>query len=112
VKPGETIGAIARKYQVKAQDLLVANNIADPRKIRAGQELVIPGATAASAASPTVSAGPASPATGPAATTPAAPVAPTATPPPPANQDLDAGLKSQGSVPVIKVDDNGEPKAP
>jgi hypothetical protein len=34
------------------------------------------------------------------------------TPPPAANQDLDAGLKSQGSVPVIKVDDNGEPKAP
>jgi LysM repeat protein len=112
VKPGETIGAIARKYQVKAQDLLVANNIADPRKIRAGQELVIPGATAASVASPTVSAGPASPAIGPAATTPVAPAAPTATPPSPANQDLDTGLKSQGSVPVIKVDDNGEPKAP
>jgi LysM repeat protein len=113
VKPGETIGVIARKYQVKAQDLLVANNIADPRKIRAGQELVIPGATAASVASPSVSAGPASPpATGPAATTSPAPVPAPAETPPPVNQDLDAGIKSQGNVPVIKVDDNGEPKAP
>ena len=113
VKPGETIGVIARKYQVKAQDLLVANNIADPRKIRAGQELVIPGVTAASMASPSVSAGPASPpATGPAATTSPAPVPAPAETPPPVNQDLDAGIKSQGNVPVIKVDDNGEPKAP
>lgn len=110
VKLGETIGAIARKYQVKAQDLLVANNIADPRKIRAGQELVIPGATAASVAGPTVSAGSASPTpTGPAVSAPE----PAPTPPPPStNQDLDAGLKPQGSVPVIKVDDTGEPKAP
>jgi LysM repeat protein len=116
VKPGETIGAIARKYQVKAQDLLVANNIADPRKIRAGQELVIPGAAAASIASPVISTSPAAPpAAAPAATTSAAPaLAPAATPPlPAANQDLDAGLQSQGSPPpVIKVEDNGEPKAP
>jgi LysM repeat protein len=110
VKPGETIGAIARKYQVKAQDLLVANSIADPRKIRAGQELVIPGATVASVAGPAVSAGSASPtASGPAVSAPE----PAPTPPPSStNQDLDAGLKPQGSVPVIKVDDTGEPKTP
>jgi len=28
------------------------------------------------------------------------------------NQDLDAGLKPQGAVPVIKVDDAGETKTP
>ena len=43
VKPGETLGAIARKYQVKQGDLAVANNISDPKKIRPGMELVIPG---------------------------------------------------------------------
>lgn len=99
VKPGETLGAIARKYQVKLSDLAVANNIADPKKIRPGQELVIPGFTAVS---------------GPAATTPsgASAPAPTAAPPPPADQDLDAGLKPQDNVPVIKVEDGGTPKSP
>ena len=43
VKPGETLGAIARKYQVKVGDLAIANNIADPAKIHPGMELVIPG---------------------------------------------------------------------
>ena len=43
VKPGETLGAIARKYQVKQGDLAVANNISDPKKIRPGMELIIPG---------------------------------------------------------------------
>ena len=43
VKPGETLGAIARKYQVKQGDLAVANNISDPKKLRPGTELIIPG---------------------------------------------------------------------
>ena len=112
VKPGETLGAIARKYQVKVSDLAVANNIADPKKIRPGQELVIPGFTAVGGAAP------AAPATAPAAspsamTTPSisVPAAPT-TPPPPPDQDLDAGLKPQSNVPVIKVDDTGAAKTP
>jgi LysM repeat protein len=111
VKPGETLGAIARKYQVKLSDLAVTNNIADPKKIRPGQELVIPGFTAVS--------GPAaSPVSTPATTTPAAvppatsTPAPTVPPPPPADQDLDAGLKPQDNVPVIKVEDGGAPKSP
>ena len=98
VKSGETIGAIARKYQVKTKDLLVANNIADPTKIRAGQELVIPGYTATG--TPTV--------TAPAAS--AGPAPAPVTPPP--DQDLDAGLKQQDNVPVIKIDDAGAPKSP
>jgi LysM repeat protein len=43
VKAGETLGAIARKYQVKLSDIAIANNIADPAKIRPGTELIIPG---------------------------------------------------------------------
>jgi LysM repeat protein len=43
VRLGETLGAIARKYQVKVGEIATANNIADPAKIRPGQELVIPG---------------------------------------------------------------------
>lgn len=43
VKAGETLGAIARKYQVKMGDIATANNIADPAKIHPGMELVIPG---------------------------------------------------------------------
>jgi LysM repeat protein len=43
VRLGETLGAIARKYQVKVGEIATANNIADPAKIRPGQELIIPG---------------------------------------------------------------------
>jgi LysM repeat protein len=43
VKPGETLGAIARKYQVKVGDIATANNISDPAKIHPGMELIIPG---------------------------------------------------------------------
>ncbi|HXN35698.1 MAG TPA: LysM peptidoglycan-binding domain-containing protein, partial [Opitutaceae bacterium] len=42
VKPGETLGGIARKYGVRQGDIAVANNITDPRRIQPGQELVIP----------------------------------------------------------------------
>jgi LysM repeat protein len=43
VKSGETLGAIAKKYEVKVADIAVANNISDPAKIKPGQELIIPG---------------------------------------------------------------------
>ena len=116
VKAGETVGVIARKYHVKTQDLLVANNIADPRKIRAGQILVIPGATASSAAVSASS--PASPGR-PSLATPAGPQSAAATtdtssgPRAPANpSDLDSGMKPQADVPVIKVDDSPETKTP
>ncbi len=103
VKAGETLGAIARKYQVRVADLAVANNIADPKKIRPGQELIIPGFTAVGGAAP------AAPAGQPAANPPSGNPAENATPPPapPPDQDLDSGLKPQGNVPVIKVDGDG-----
>ncbi len=63
VKPGETLGAIARKYQVKKNDIAVANNITDPAKIYPGMELIIPGwqapATKSSKSGPKAAAAPA-----------------------------------------------------
>ncbi len=46
VKAGETLGQIAKHYGVSRRELAVANNIADPLKLRAGQDLVIPGKSA------------------------------------------------------------------
>jgi len=42
VAPGETLGIIARQYGTSVQELLKLNNMKDPRKLRAGQDLVIP----------------------------------------------------------------------
>jgi LysM repeat protein len=96
VKPGETLGGIARKYGVKQGDIAVANNITDPRKIQPGQELVIP--VKASSA----------PARQAAANPPAKAAAPAA------DEDLDAGLKppSATDVPVVKIDDPAAPAQP
>lgn len=42
VKSGEFLGMIAAKYSVSVADIKKRNNISDPRKIRAGQTLIIP----------------------------------------------------------------------
>jgi LysM repeat protein len=42
---GETIEAIATRYGVSAQDIIAANNLTNPDLIRAGDVLIIPGAT-------------------------------------------------------------------
>jgi len=113
VLPGESLGIIARKYQVTTGELAAANSITDPSKVRAGQQLVIPGFKAVTPKNGTVAAKPAPGAatTKPAAAT-AAPAAATPpaphfdlTPPPP-GQDLDAGLKENSTeVPTIRVED-------
>jgi len=74
VRSGETLGGIARRYQVRVGDVALANSISDPAKIRVGQTLVIPGGrVATSVASPR----PAQPATAPAAAkAPTAPAQP------------------------------------
>ena len=116
VKAGETLGAIAQKYGVKQKDLGVLNNITDPKKIRPGQDLIIPAASATAA----------KPAVGSASTTPSASApkaerrdasAPTPIKPaaeskplfniPPPGQDLDAGLKPApaNDVPVIRIEE-------
>jgi LysM repeat protein len=43
VKSGESLSTIARIYGVRSGDIAVANNISDPAKIKAGDQLVIPG---------------------------------------------------------------------
>ena len=107
VQPGESLGVIARKYQVTTGELAAANSITDPSKVRAGQQLVIPGFKAVGGKSP----GPAKSA--PAAATPAADpaAAPAVNTPhfeltaPPPGQDLDSGLKGASTeVPTIKVE--------
>jgi murein DD-endopeptidase MepM/ murein hydrolase activator NlpD len=42
VKPGETLGAIARTYNVSSQALVAANRLSDPDWLRVNQSLVIP----------------------------------------------------------------------
>lgn len=42
VKPGETLGAISRRFGIPLADLMRANNITDPRRLRAGQVLTLP----------------------------------------------------------------------
>jgi LysM repeat protein len=101
VAVGESLGVIARKYQVTVGELAAVNNITDPSKVRAGQQLIIPGFKAVTPKGPAA-------ATKPAGTeTPAAPVTPHfQIAPPPPGQDLDSGLKDAGpEVPTIKVEE-------
>jgi LysM repeat protein len=42
VQPGDVLAIIARKNNAKVQDIINANKISDPSKIRAGQTLFIP----------------------------------------------------------------------
>lgn len=107
VQPGESLGIIARKYQVSTGELAAANSITDPSKVRAGQQLIIPGFKAVGGKGPaTTPAKPAAtkPATAAATPAPAAPHFEITAPPP--GQDLDAGLKDASTeVPTIKVED-------
>ncbi|NPV66812.1 MAG: LysM peptidoglycan-binding domain-containing protein [Anaerolineae bacterium] len=54
VRPGETLGTIARQYGVSWQDIATRNNIANPNRILVGQQLLIMTAAtgAASGATP------------------------------------------------------------
>lgn len=42
VQPGDVLAVIAKKNNAKVQDIINANKISDPSKIRAGQTLFIP----------------------------------------------------------------------
>ena len=116
VKPGETLGAIAQKFDVKVRDIAVRNNIGDPQKVRAGTELTIPGwkATSAKAGSRSSteasSAGPSSHASAAAAPAPA-PAAPAPVPSIQLEPDQPATTTSNG-VPVIRIDDSPSTTAP
>jgi membrane-bound lytic murein transglycosylase D len=41
VRPGESLSVIAQRYRVPVKSLQAWNNISDPRKLRAGQDLVV-----------------------------------------------------------------------
>ncbi|MGD0675998.1 MAG: DUF882 domain-containing protein [Polyangiaceae bacterium] len=43
VQPGHTLGAIARRYHVTVESIVLANHLKDPAHLAAGQALVIPG---------------------------------------------------------------------
>jgi LysM repeat protein len=97
VKPGETLGGIARRYGVRQGDLAVANNITDPRRIQPGQELVIPARSSGAKSQK-----------GAKASAPETARAPAAQ----ANDDLDAGLKPASSdAPAVKIDES-QPRNP
>lgn len=105
VQPGESLGVIARKYQVATGELAAANSITDPSKVRVGQQLVIPGFKAVGAKSTGAVAAKAGSASAAAAPAPAVntPYFELTVPAP--GQDLDAGLKGAGTeVPTIKVE--------
>ncbi|HWA27645.1 MAG TPA: LysM peptidoglycan-binding domain-containing protein [Lacunisphaera sp.] len=117
VQVGESLGVIARKFQLTVGELARENHITDPSKVRAGQVLSIPGGstvkvkTPAATASAVPTAKPAeTPPTQPPADKPAGPHFDISPPPP--GQDLDSGLKStEATVPVIKVEDATTPPA-
>ena len=50
VAPGETLTAVARRYQTDVATLMRLNAIADPSLIRAGQRLIVPSSVAGSGA--------------------------------------------------------------
>lgn len=52
VQRGEFIAQIARRYSVSAADIISANNLANPDRIYAGQQLVIPGASSTANTTP------------------------------------------------------------
>lgn len=52
VSQGESAESIARRYKITVGELARANQLTDPRKIRIGQLLTIPGAGAAAASKP------------------------------------------------------------
>jgi murein DD-endopeptidase MepM/ murein hydrolase activator NlpD len=58
VEKGDTVAVIAKKFGVDAKTLLAANNLADAKKLKAGQTLTIPGKTAAPSPAPAPGAAP------------------------------------------------------
>lgn len=123
VKTGETLGVIAKKYQVKVGDIATANNIADPTKIRVGQSLKIPGVQAPAAKSTAAAAKHTAPvaAPAPAPTPEPAPVAPApvsplfgspveAAPAAPAASSPFITPAPASDAPVIRVEESGAPK--
>lgn len=96
VKPGEGLQQIARKYGVPQREIAVANQISDPKNIRAGQKLIIPGVRTPGTAEPAI--------TPPAEQTPVAPANPVETPVSPAPEA--SPVAPSEAPPVVKVEES------
>ncbi|MBP8256812.1 MAG: LysM peptidoglycan-binding domain-containing protein [Opitutaceae bacterium] len=97
VQPNETLGAIARRYGITVGELVTANNIQDPSRIRFGQELIIPGWSAPkSAAAPAETKPVTQPEQSP--ITPAEPVSPL-------TPVTESSAPNNSQIPVIKIED-------
>ncbi len=108
VKPGETLGVIARKYGVKVREIEVRNNITDPGKVRVGSELIIPGwKSTGSRSGKAAASSESAPRSTPTSTPEAAP-APAASPSMPDQSQPTPTT----SIPVIHLDDNPLTPAP
>lgn len=106
VKSGETLGQIARMFDVRQKDIAVANSISDPRNLRAGTVLVIPGGGWQKPAGKTSH-------SAAAATSAPAPAPTPSTPPNILDSDqTQPAPPPSNNVPVIKIDDNSSAPAP
>jgi LysM repeat protein len=109
VKAGETLGMIARKYGVRSKDIAVRNNIADPQKLRAGTELIIPGWRSTAGKSSGKSAATTD------TPTPKVPTIGTDTSSTPSSTDSESTSSTapaNNNVPVIQIDENPITPAP
>ncbi len=99
IQSGETLGEIAHRFDVSVQDLMRANNIANARRVRAGQTIVIPGFQA-------VEGGSSAPVVTP---RPAAPNRQSAPPPveapPPSDRALDLDTLVPDDAPIVPIDE-------
>lgn len=102
VAAGETLGAIARRYNVNAGDIMRANGISDPRKLKVGATISIPGAAAAPSTVRPAATRDAAPFSAPAISSPVAAPLPSAdaAPAPAAAQPLFGPIDSSAPVPA------------
>lgn len=115
VKSGDTLDAISRRVGVPVADLMRDNSIADARRLRVGQELMIRGAagTATTTASGTGTATSSSPSAAPATRTPSTtPAVPQPSPQAPVFEEVEVEtvtldpLDMLDDVPVIEAEES------
>jgi LysM repeat protein len=96
VQSGETLGEIAKGYEVPVQAIVDTNGLTNPNSITTGQELLIPASAETIAAATTVSQAPSTPTPKPLAAKPTA--KPTAKPPAATPTKATAALQFTGEV--------------
>jgi LysM repeat protein len=106
VQPNETLGTIARRFGVTQREIGTANHISDPSKIRAGQKLIIPGASRSAATKA------AQPAPQPAVETPAAPQHTPAAPVSPVSAPDSSPVSSPTETPPVVPVEGSSPISP